>query len=214
MEGFSGHGLACRRGDRLLFGTLDFVLEPGGALVVSGPNGSGKTSLLRLMAGLARPAAGEIRWKGAPLGDIREDFHAAMAYVGHRDAVNPALTAIENLAFHAELKTPGRVTAERLEDALDRTGLLAAAAMPAALLSAGQSRRLALARVLASPARLWILDEPAATLDAASTAALAATVAEHCSDGGMAVVSTNVPFDLPGAGGLDMGGGGNPPADP
>ena len=213
MEGFSGHDLACRRGDRLLFAALDFRLEPGGALLVSGPNGSGKTSLLRLMAGLARPAAGEIRWKGAPVGDVREDFHATMAYVGHRDAVNPALTVLENLAFHAELRMPGRVAAERLEGALERTGLLAAAAMPAGLLSTGQSRRLALARALAAPARLWILDEPAATLDAMSTAALAATVAEHCSDGGMAVVSTNIPFDLPGAARLDMGGG-NPPADP
>ena len=86
--------------------------------------------------------------------------------------------------------------------------------MPAGLLSTGQSRRLALARVLAAPARLWLLDEPAATLDAASTAALAATVAEHCSDGGMAVVSTNIPFDLPGAGRLDMAGGESPAARP
>ena len=214
MEGFSGHDLACRRGDRLLFGTLDFDLGPGGALVVSGPNGSGKTSLLRLMAGLARPAAGEIRWRGVPLGDIREEFHAAMAYVGHRDAVNPALTVIENLTFHAQLRTSGLVATERLESALERTGLLTAAAMPAGLLSTGQSRRLALARVLAAPARLWLLDEPAATLDAASTAALTATVAEHCSDGGMAVVSTNIPFDLPGAGRLDMGGGERPVASP
>ncbi|CAN0477398.1 unnamed protein product, partial [Discosporangium mesarthrocarpum] len=165
MDGFSGTGLACIRSDRIVFAGLDFAVSPGAALILSGPNGSGKSSLLRLMAGIARPAAGEIHWQGAPVSDDPERFFAYMHYVGHRDAVKPALTVRENLAFHAALRTGTAETQAKIEPALESVGLAALADLPARMLSAGQTRRLTLARILATPAPLWLLDEPTIALD-------------------------------------------------
>ena len=196
MKGFAGHGLACIRGERLVFQGLDFSLAPGGALVLRGPNGAGKTSLLRLMAGLARPAAGEIRWNGRPAREDREEFNGAIHFLGHRDAVKPALTVMENLAFHARLRSA--VREEELAGALRRMDIAALADLPARFLSAGQTRRLALARALASNAPLWLLDEPTASLDAAAAATVAKAIGRHCADGGMAVVSSNDPLDVDG----------------
>ena len=197
MNGFAGHGLACIRGERLVFQNLDFSLAPGHALVLRGPNGAGKTSLLRLMAGLARPAAGEIRWNGRPVPENREEFNSAIHFLGHRDAVKPALTVVENLAFHARLR--GIARKEKLENALRSMNLATLADLPARFLSAGQTRRLALARAFAADAPLWLLDEPAVSLDSAAVATVAKAIGRHCADGGMAVVSTNVPFDIDGA---------------
>ena len=180
-----------------MFQNLDFLLAPGGALVLRGPNGAGKTSLLRLMAGLARPAAGEIRWNGQPVPENREEFNGAIHFLGHRDAVKPALTVMENLAFHARLR--GTAHEEKLDDALRRMNIATLADLPARFLSAGQTRRLALARAFAADAPLWLLDEPAVSLDSAAVAIVVKAVALHCADGGMAVVSTNVPLDIDGA---------------
>ena len=211
MKSFVGRGLACIRGERLVFQGLDFSLAPGGALVLRGPNGAGKTSLLRLMAGLARPAAGEIRWNGRPAHADREEFNGAIHFLGHRDAVKPALTVMENLAFHARLRSA--VREEELIGALRRMNIAALADLPARFLSAGQTRRLALARAFAAAAPLWLLDEPAASLDSAAAATVSKAIARHCADGGMAVVSTNVPLDLDSAS-LDVSDYAPSPDDP
>lgn len=200
MEGFTGTGLACIRSDRIVFAGLDFAVGPGEALVLSGPNGSGKSSLLRLMAGIAAPAAGEITWLGAPVRDDPERFFADMHYVGHRDAVKPALTVRENLAFHAALRPGGA----DIDGALDKVGLAALADLPARMLSAGQARRLTLARILASPANLWLLDEPTIALDTRSVERMRTAIADHRANGGVVVASTNVPLGIDDALSVDM----------
>lgn len=208
MDGFSGTGLACIRSDRIVFAGLDFAVSPGGALVLSGPNGSGKSSLLRLMAGIARPAAGRIVWQGMPVSDDPERFFAEMHYVGHRDAVKPALTVRENLAFHAALRsgtTDGDGnTGEKIDRALDHVGLAALADLPARMLSAGQTRRLTLARILATPAPLWLLDEPTIALDYRAVDRLRAAIDAHRAGGGMIVASTNVPLGIDDAATIDL----------
>ncbi len=200
MNAFRGHDLACIRSERIVFEDLEFVVGPGDALVLTGPNGSGKSSLLRIMAGIARPAAGELVWRGRPVGDDPEAFFGDVHYLGHRDAVKAALTVRENLAFHAALRGP----TAGIDDALARVGLAALADMPARLLSAGQTRRLALARLFASPAALWLLDEPTIALDRGSVEAVMAAIAEHRAAGGTVVASTNVPLGIDGGASLDV----------
>lgn len=200
MDGFSGTGLACIRSDRIVFAGLDFSVSPGGALILSGPNGSGKSSLLRLMAGIAGPASGDIAWQGVSVSEDPERFFAQMHYVGHRDAVKPALTVRENLAFHAALR-PGPTD---IDAALDRVGLAALADLPARMLSAGQTRRLTLARIQATPAPLWLLDEPTIALDYRAVDRLRAAIAAHRAGGGMIVASTNVPLGIDDAATIDM----------
>jgi len=200
MDGFSGTGLACVRSNRIVFAGLDFAVSPGGALVLSGPNGSGKSSLLRLMAGIARPAAGNISWQGTPLSEDPEMFFARMHYVGHRDAVKPALTVRENLSFHAALR-PGPTD---IDAALDRVDLAALADLPARMLSAGQTRRLTLARILATPAPLWLLDEPTIALDYRAVDRLRGAIDDHRAGGGIIVASTNVPLGIDDATTIDL----------
>lgn len=200
MDGFSGTGLACIRSNRIVFAGLDFAVSPGGALVLTGPNGSGKSSLLRLMAGIARPAAGSILWQGAPVSDDPEAFFARLHYVGHRDAVKPALTVRENLTFHAALR-PGEAD---IDGALARAGLAALSDLPARMLSAGQTRRLTLARILATPAPLWLLDEPTIALDYRAVERLRGAIDDHRAGGGMIVASTNVPLGIDDAAAIDL----------
>ena len=195
---FVGRGLACRRGGRLVFAGLDFALAPGEALLLRGPNGSGKSSLLRLLAGLARPEAGELLWDAEPVGRDREAHAARLHYLGHRDAAKGALTAAENLRFWAELRG-ARAGAGSVAAALDTLGLGALGDAPARHLSSGQRRRLALARLLVSPAALWLLDEPAVGLDEASQAALGEMLARHREQGGMVALAAHGPVALPGA---------------
>jgi heme exporter protein A len=196
---FAGRGLVCVRGERLVFSGLDFALAAGDALVLLGPNGSGKSSLLRLMAGLLRPAAGELLWNGLPVAQDPEAHAGRIHYVGHHDAVKPVLSAAENLRFWARLHEPCAETAGRaVTAALARLGLEALANVPGKMLSAGQKRRLNLARLLAAPAPVWLLDEPTTALDKASVAALEAVIAEHRAGGGMVVVSTHLDIALPG----------------
>ena len=200
MDGFSGTGLACIRSNRIVFAGLDFTVAPGDALVLTGPNGSGKSSLLRLMAGIARPAAGSILWQGAPVSEDPEAFFARLHYVGHRDPVKPALTVRENLSFHAALH-PGPAD---IDAALDRVGLAALADLPARMLSAGQTRRLTLARILATPAPLWLLDEPTIALDYRAVERLRGAIDDHRAGGGMIVASTNVPLGIDDAAAIDL----------
>lgn len=178
-----------------MFRALDFTLAPGAALVLAGRNGAGKTSLLRLMAGLLPPAGGVLEWDGAAV--EAETHRARLRYVGHADAVKGALTVRENLAFWAEFDgDDGAVDA-----AIDHFGLTAQADMPARFLSAGQRRRACLARLLLAPRALWLLDEPGASLDVAGTDALSGAIAAHRARGGMIALSAH---GLPPTRGHDM----------
>ena len=192
MAVFEGRSLQCRRGGREVFAGFDFVLPPGGALLLTGPNGSGKSSLLRLMAGLLRPAAGQLLWDGRPIAEAPEAHAVRLHYLGHLDAVKPVLSVSENLRFWAALR--GGMDAP--ERALEAFALTELAEVPGRLLSAGQRRRLALARLVAAPAELWLLDEPSVGLDHASVGRLSAAIAAHRAGGGRVVVATHTALDL------------------
>ncbi|WP_254432323.1 heme ABC exporter ATP-binding protein CcmA [Magnetospirillum sp. SS-4] len=197
---FSGSGLACVRGGRVVFAGLDFTLASGGALVLLGPNGSGKSSLLRVLSGLLRPAHGQLAWNGEPVADDPEAHAARTHYLGHHDAVKPVLSVAENLRFWARLHDSHAGRADRaVETALERFGLSHLSSIPGKMLSAGQKRRTNLARLLAAPSPLWLLDEPTTALDRASIAALEAVLAEHRAGGGMVVLSTHADIAMPGA---------------
>jgi heme exporter protein A len=199
---FTGTGLACVRGERLVFENLSFRAQAGEALLLVGPNGSGKSSLLRLMAGLIAPAAGRLDWDRAAVGDDPDAHRARVHYVGHLDALKPALTVAENLAFYAELHGCGGSALDAALAAFDLEGL---AATPARFLSQGQRRRAALARVLAAPAPLWLLDEPTLGLDDASLGRLAAVLSTHLDAGGHIVAATHAPIAVANARRLELG---------
>ena len=189
-------GLAAFRGERLVFSNVGFTVEPGGALVLTGPNGSGKSTLLRLLAGLVRAAAGRVLWRGEEtLADLVA-HGMRVAYVGHQDAVKPGLTAAENLRFWG-----GREVVARALAALDLTAL---ADLPARMLSAGQKRRLALARLALSSAPIWLVDEPTLGVDAASVERFGALLAAHRASGGVVVAATHLPLPLPDAAQLPL----------
>jgi len=179
-------GLAAFRGERLVFRDLDFAVAPGGALLLTGPNGSGKSTLLRLLAGLLRPDAGLLLWDGEDALSNLPVHARRVAYVGHQDAVKPGLTAAENLHFAA------RLAGTHACEALAAVGLEDLADLPARMLSAGQRRRLALARLALSRAPIWLLDEPTLGLDAASVERLGGLLKAHRARGGMAVVATHL----------------------
>jgi len=189
---FAGAGLACVRGDRLVFRGLGFTLAPGDALVLGGPNGSGKSSLLRLMAGLLVPTAGALTWDGVPVDADREAQRARIGYLGHLDALKPALTVRETLTLHARLHG-GRAD---VAAALAALGVTALIDRPCRFLSAGQRRRVALARLLVAPAPLWLLDEPTVGLDEAGLAAFRAAAAAHRRAGGAIVAATHAALGL------------------
>lgn len=185
--------VAAFRGERLVLRDIDLAVEAGGATMLTGPNGSGKSTLLRVLAGLLRPAGGRVLWDGA---DALADppLHASrLIYVGHQDAVKPGLTAAENLRFGA-IVGGGSVAA-----ALAAMGLEALAELPARMLSAGQKRRLALARLALSAAPLWLLDEPTLGLDTVSVARFGAMLSAHRARGGLIVAATHLPLPLPDA---------------
>ncbi len=189
--------MAAFRGDHLVFADLSFRLEPGGALVLIGRNGSGKTTLLRLIAGLMPRAAGDVLWSGEDaLADL-PSHGLRLAYLGHQDALKLGLTAVENLALWARVGKEGRAVA--IEDALAAVGLEDLAHLPARMLSAGQRRRVAIARLLVSGAVLWLLDEPTTALDTASVARLGGLAAAHRAAGGMVIAATHLDLPLPGA---------------
>lgn len=183
-------GLACRRSGRLVFSDLAFSLRPGEALTVTGRNGAGKSSLLAVLAGRLRPASGTIRIEDAGEAERPELLHL----VGHRDALKAPLTARENLAFAQALLGPAALPPV---EALAAVGLEAAAELPVAYLSAGQRRRVALARLLVAHRPLWLLDEPTSALDAGSQAVLFQLMRAHLADGGLIVAATHAPLDLP-----------------
>jgi heme exporter protein A len=192
--------LACRRGERLVFSGLSFRLSRGGALLLTGSNGSGKTSLLRLIAGLAAPAAGRLAWGEAPIGADLTGYQARLRLVGHQDGVRLALTPCETLRFWAALHaTATRPAAAVIERALAAFALEAVADWPCRWLSAGQRRRLALARLLVAPAPIWLLDEPTSALDDDNRLRLEQAIAAHRAGGGRVVLATHAPIMIDGA---------------
>ncbi len=192
-------GLAAFRAERLVLRDISFAVDRGGALLVLGPNGSGKSTLLRLLAGLKRADAGALLWNGEDAARDPVAHAGRVAYVGHLDAIKPALTAAENLRFAARLS--GGDPAAALA-AFDLTPL---APLPARMLSAGQRRRLALARLALSRAPLWLLDEPTLGLDAGSIARLGTLLAAHRAAGGVVVAATHLALPLPDAAELQLG---------
>jgi heme exporter protein A len=191
----SGHNLACIRGGRRVFCGTSFTVAAGNALLLTGPNGAGKSSLLRMIAGLIRPADGSLALEGGdPELSVGEQSH----YVGHVDPLKPALTVTENLTFWTRFLNGAReadeaVLIERGLAAVDLTDL---AHLPAGYLSAGQRRRLSLARVLAVPRPIWLLDEPNTALDAASQERLQRVMHAHLSGGGLIIAATHGPLGL------------------
>jgi heme exporter protein A len=186
------HDLACRRAGRRVLAGVSFALGMGEALVVTGRNGAGKSTLLAAVAGLLRPEAGLIRATGLGESTLPESLHL----VAHRDALKGSLTAVENLQFASDLlAAPGLAPGE----ALDAVGLPGAADLPVAYLSAGQRRRVALARLLVARRPLWLLDEPTLALDMAAQAMLTGLMQGHLGSGGLIIAATHAPLDLPGA---------------
>jgi heme exporter protein A len=194
---FSGEKLVCLRGDRLLFSDLDFSIDAGELLLLGGPNGSGKSSLLRLMAGLLPPLAGRLAWNGEPVAADREAHRARIGFLGHLDAIKPALEVAEHLAWYAALGEH-RPAADAVARALAMLGIEPLAHLPGRVLSAGQRRRLSLARLLLRPAALWLLDEPTVGLDEDGVQRFRTLVATHCQAGGMAVIATHIELGLTG----------------
>ncbi len=189
---FAAEQIACVRGERLVFRNLDFVLEAGGALVLRGPNGSGKSSLLRLATGLLPLEAGALTWNGENIENDAPEHRARLHYLSHQDPVKPAFTVQENLEFWAGLAGHG----EAVTEALAAFGIADLADVPARFLSSGQRRRLNLARIAASPAALWLLDEPTVGLDDLAVKALGRVVQDHRARGGMLMVATHLDLDL------------------
>ncbi|HEY7240709.1 MAG TPA: cytochrome c biogenesis heme-transporting ATPase CcmA [Burkholderiales bacterium] len=195
--------LECERGARTLFRGVSFVLRPGELLRVAGANGSGKTSLLRILCGLSRPSAGEVRWNGQPINSIKEDYARELVYIGHAPAVKDDLTPSENLDISCRLA--GRpASAPALAAALER---LRVPELPVRKLSQGQRRRAALVRLLVSEAPLWLLDEPFAALDAEGITLLDALMGKQADGGGAVVYSTHQEAGTRSARVVDLGAG-------
>ncbi len=171
------------RGERLVFGPISFRIDAGGAMLLVGPNGSGKSTLLRILAGLGRIEAGRVLWNGEDAMADRAGHGALVAYLGHQDAVKPGLTALENLGARAA-------------EALDSVGLTNLADQPVRFFSAGQKRRLALARLLVRRAPIWLLDEPTLGLDTASVERFGAMLASHRGKGGLVIAATHLPLPM------------------
>lgn len=182
-------GLCCRRGDTELFRDVAFSLAGREVLVVEGANGSGKTSLLRILSGLAACEEGTITWNGVDVTEDPETYRRAIAYVGHRKGISEDLSALENVAFAAALGTGADATECRR--ALVKVGLADAEHAPARRLSAGQQQRLALARLVVTAAPLWLLDEPFTALDASARAQVGGLLDAHLDGGGLCVVATH-----------------------
>ncbi len=187
--------LGCVRGDRRLFSDLNFSLRPGELMQLTGLNGSGKTSLLRMICGLLAPAEGQILWQGGNIRSLGEEYFLSITYIGHRNGVKDELTAMENLRVASGL---GGVEVSRAQaaDVLDKMGLAGRETLPARLLSEGQRRRVALARLMVCTTALWLLDEVLTSLDTAAVTLVKRVIEEHLSNGGMAIIATHQELNL------------------
>ncbi|MCK3658731.1 heme ABC transporter ATP-binding protein CcmA [Pasteurellaceae bacterium Pebbles2] len=182
--------LACQRGDKMLFSNLNFRFQSGDFVQVEGHNGIGKTSLLRILTGLAQPLAGQVRWNGAEIARVREDYQHDLLYLGHLSGVKPELTAWENLQFYQKVSHCQQGT-DILWQALETVGLLGREDIVASQLSAGQQKRIALARLWISNAPLWILDEPFNAIDKNGVQALTAHFERHAAQGGIVILTSH-----------------------
>lgn len=195
-------GLACERDERLLFADLDLAVTPGSLLRVEGPNGAGKTTLLRILAGLHAGFEGEIAWCGEPMLKVREHFRRNLLYIGHRPGIKPLLTPMENL--RALLARNAAVSEQQLEQALDAVALFPFSHVPCHHLSAGQQRRVALARLYVSDEPLWILDEAFTAIDRDGVEKLERLLAKRMAAGGTIILTTHHALSIPGAHSLDL----------
>ncbi len=187
--------LGCIRGERRLFRGLNFSAQPGELVEVRGANGSGKTSLLRILCGLAQPVEGEVRWNDKNIRSLGEEYFGSIAYVAHQNGVKDELTAIENLRIAGGVA--GNSLGEReAQEILARLGLQKESYLPSRFLSAGQRRRVALARLLITKAELWILDEVLTSLDAAAMALSVGFIRDHLRNGGMAIIATHQDLNI------------------
>jgi heme exporter protein A len=187
--------LECQRGDRRLFAGLGFRLDAGELLYLRGHNGSGKTSLLRMLCGLLPPAAGEIRWRGQPFGKLGEDYRRELCYLGHHNAIMEELTPLENLLTAAALADEP-LDEDQALDALELMGLAGREDLACRYLSQGQKRRVALARLVNERRPLWLLDEPFVALDVAAVDLVAGLIGAHLQRGGLAVLTTHQPVEI------------------
>ena len=185
-EGLGIESVHVWRGDRHVLRGVSLDIAPGQALHITGSNGAGKTTLLRVACGFMRPEQGRVLWRGAPIDKVRIEYQRELAYASHEPALKGDLTALENLCFMVGLKR--RTSLAEIEGCLERTGVAACARLPVRVLSAGQRRRVAMARVLGMRAAVWLLDEPFTNLDPAGAQMLAGLIAEQVNGGGMAVV--------------------------
>lgn len=189
--------LACTRGDHQLFGGLSFLLASGELMQVQGANGSGKTTLLRTLCGFMQPVEGKIRWQGQDVRELDEDYYANIIYLGHLNAIKDELSALENLHISAGLSGCA-VSDQQVIAALRRMGLRGRETLPVNVLSQGQRRRVALARLLLSQAPLWILDEPLTALDVDAVNLMQELIGEHLSNQGMVIFTTHQPLEVAG----------------
>jgi len=190
-------GLECIRGDRLLFSGLNLNLSPSQLLQVEGANGAGKTSLLRVLAGLSRPAEGEVLWRGLDIQHNRAAYFTEMVYMGHAPGLKAELSPLENLKVSTALRE-GPADEARIEEALTRVGLGGFEDVPARGLSAGQKQRTALCRLLLNPVPLWILDEPFTALDVRGIALVRELLEAHLENGGMALMTSHHALEVRG----------------
>lgn len=208
MPILEAHNLCCTRGDRVLFEHLSLTVSPGERLHLRGPNGAGKTTLLRTLAGLTHPVAGSITWDGEAIQRGRDNYHAQLGYVGHANGNQSDLSAIENLRYWSTMAgtLSGSARLSTIAEILSDVGLSHCAQLPAKLLSQGQQRRLALARLLLNRPALWILDEPFTALDSATVDWLETMIQSHLQRDGLVIMTSHQPV----AGGrtrtLDLGG--------
>jgi len=190
------NGLECVRGERRLFREVGFELDPGTLLHVQGRNGSGKTSLLRMICGLLAPAAGDIQWNGTDIRTLAEAYRGELFYLGHHNAIKDDLTATENLLV-SETLAEAPVTRASVHDSLERLGLKGYEDLPTRVLSQGQKRRVALARLLfRERSRLWVLDEPFVALDPHAVGEVAGIIADQLGGGGIVIYTTHQDVDL------------------
>lgn len=190
-----GSNLACVRGDRRLFKDVNFTLEAGTLMQVHGPNGSGKTSLLRILCGLSNPALGEIAWNGTGIRTLGYEYLSNLTYIGHLSGTKDDLTVLENIRISSALAGV-QITEAQAREALAYMGLKGRELLPAKVLSQGQRRRVALARLLVCKTKLWILDEPLAALDVMAVKLIQRLLERHLADEGMVIMTTHQDIEV------------------